>query len=220
LPALAFLHSAGADIHLQERITSIRTHASDIELLSQYSAYRFDGVIVATHARGALALLRGLSPAFQAYSDALLHLAHERIATLTLVFDAPLTLPFPMMAGAGSVDWFFDRRQLLAPEHPGPGVLACVKSAIDQPDEARMVADALQMLNERFGPLPRVVSTRLIHEKLATLSARPDTHRPAMTTPHPRILLSGDYTHSYLPSTLEGAVRAGEAAAKRILDRG
>jgi uncharacterized protein with NAD-binding domain and iron-sulfur cluster len=58
---------------------------------------------------------------------------------------------------------------------------------------------------------------RTIIEKRATLKASPDLRRPGNATQIRGLALAGDWTDSDYPSTLESAVRSGEAAAQLVL---
>jgi zeta-carotene desaturase len=64
----------------------------------------------------------------------------------------------------------------------------------------------------------RLVKGRVVKEVRATISVRPglDHLRPTTTTENPRIFLAGDWTRTGWPSTMEGAVRSGYAAAEAI----
>jgi len=67
----------------------------------------------------------------------------------------------------------------------------------------------------------RVLKAAVIKEVHATYSVLPglDLFRPAAKTTWPRIFLSGDWTASGWPATMEGAVRSGYLAAEAITGR-
>jgi squalene-associated FAD-dependent desaturase len=60
---------------------------------------------------------------------------------------------------------------------------------------------------------------RLVREKRATFAATPPqlAKRPATRTANPNLMLAGDWTATGLPSTIEGAIRSGNAAAMAFL---
>ena len=64
----------------------------------------------------------------------------------------------------------------------------------------------------------RVLKSAVIKEVHATFSPAPqsDRFRPLPITPWPRIFLSGDWTATGWPATMEGAVRAGYATAEAL----
>ena len=63
-----------------------------------------------------------------------------------------------------------------------------------------------------------VVAARVVHERRATFRAVPgsEAHRPPQHTPVPNLALAGAWTATGWPSTLEGAVRSGRAAAEAL----
>jgi len=58
----------------------------------------------------------------------------------------------------------------------------------------------------------------VIKEVYATFSPSPgsDAYRPLPLSPWPRVFLSGDWTATGWPATMEGAVRAGYASAEAL----
>jgi uncharacterized protein with NAD-binding domain and iron-sulfur cluster len=65
----------------------------------------------------------------------------------------------------------------------------------------------------------RVLSYRVIKETRATFSAAPGAKflRPGPQTPFENLLLAGEWTATDWPSTMEGAVRSGVAAARAVV---
>lgn len=69
------------------------------------------------------------------------------------------------------------------------------------------------------GGLPEAMPTaRLVWEKRATFAATPaqDRRRPDAKTRFENLALAGDWTQTGLPSTIEGAIRSGVAAAHTL----
>ena len=79
---------------------------------------------------------------------------------------------------------------------------------------------ALKELGEFFPAVKtaRVLKATVIKEIHATFTPAPgvDRYRPRQQGPWPRIFLSGDWTATGWPATMEGAVRAGYAAAEAL----
>jgi zeta-carotene desaturase len=85
---------------------------------------------------------------------------------------------------------------------------------------ADVIALALKELAEFF-PVAREATLEKAHvvkEIRATFSARPGLAalRPANRTTVPNLFLSGDWTKSGWPATMEGAVRSGYLAAEAV----
>jgi hydroxysqualene dehydroxylase len=123
-------------------------------------------------------------------------------------------LPFPMQGHRGGIaQWFFDRGALCGT----PGVVAAVISSsgihetMDHDDIAAAVHRELQ---SQAGALSPPEWHKVIAEKFATFACVPGLARPEARTTLPGLYLAGDYTQGDYPSTLEGAVRSGTAAAR------
>jgi len=195
-PARDWLLAHGAEIRTGTRIEELAAgeHGVDID------GCRFDGTIIATAAQHATKLW----PALTARYD------YEPIATVYLQFGAKTGLPFPLINLAGKHgQWVVDR---------GNGLLACVLSghgAWESLDDGALA----ETLQAELGLGEKASWQKVIREKRATLSARPGLLRPGCSTAHSRVFLAGDYTWADYPATLEGAVRSGLRAARRIIDR-
>lgn len=59
---------------------------------------------------------------------------------------------------------------------------------------------------------------QIVRERRATFAATPEQNarRPGPTTAWRNLVLAGDWTDTGLPSTIEGAIRSGNAAAALI----
>ena len=162
--------------------------------------------------------VRTTSPAFSPQ--------HEAITTCYLRY-APgtrLTRPFFALrddAATGRPGQFvFDRGQLNAGED---GILAVVISASSEigsmpaQDLARLAA---AQLADAFSDarLNTPSDIRVVNEKHATFSCTPRLVRPHAITDVAGVFLAGDHVAGDYPSTIEGAVRSGVAAARLALE--
>ena len=66
---------------------------------------------------------------------------------------------------------------------------------------------------------PDLPPWRIVKERRATFAATPEQNarRPGAKTKWENLLLAGDWTATGLPATIEGAVRSGNTAARRVL---
>lgn len=195
-PALRWLAARGTRVHLGVRV----------RMLEEVRAAH-DAVIVAVAPQHLAALVPHAGAAF----------AFRPITTVYLHYAHPLRLPFPMLGLAGSpAQWVFDR-QALAGEAGG---LACVASASDAllglpGAEVARRTDA--QLRAELGPLPPLLSHRVITEKRATIECAPDRPLVDPLRHAPRLVLAGDYLDPDRPATLETAARSGVRAAAAVL---
>ena len=215
--AAAFSEARGGAIRLSTRIDEI---PADYRLHGE----TFDRVVLATAPQHAAALLAKM-PATRALAATLESYDYEPIGTLYAAYPPELRLPCPMLGlddgGDGRIgQWVFDRGRLLET----PGVLAFVLSA-HGPWEL-LDADALMgaLHHELESALGTTLAPphwhRLICERRATFSCRPNLPRPPARTPIPGLWLAGDYVCADYPATLEGAVRSGRAVATDMLRSG
>lgn len=176
----------------------------------------FDGVVIATQATTAAALLAGSAaeaqvPAFD----------YEPITTCYLQYPTGtrLAASFYALTDDAAQGWWgqfvFDRGQLDASQD---GLLAVVVSvstaATELGQEALSAAIAAQLASSLQMPqLAQPQWSKVISEKRATFSCTPSLQRPEEKTVFPHLVLAGDYLASDYPATLESAVRSGVKAA-------
>ena len=210
-PALAFLRAHGAELRFGARIQALGVEHNRITRLTGSALDEpvrgGDQVILATPPWIAAELLPGLIVPDQ----------HEAI--LNVHFRAgipPGPSGFYGLLG-GAAEWVFEKNDVVS---------ITISAANDKVDRD---ADALALevwsdLRRAFG-LPRTMPAyRVLKEKRATFAATPAqlSRRPA-TTPVivgaviDNLGLAGDYTATGLPATIEGAIRSGEAAARRVV---
>ena len=184
----------------------------------------FDAVIWATGPKAAAQAMAAaaarcpvpLAAALDTWATSAQALQFEAITTVYA--HAPgARLPAPMLALHSNTEqpaqFVFDRGQLGGPA----GLLALVVSA-SRGDRATVQHQVLaqahtQLADYLQGHTLKPVQT--VVEKQATFACTPGLRRPAQTIA-PGLLACGDYTDGPYPATLEGAVRAGQAAAKLL----
>jgi len=187
-PACRWLTANGTTLRFGHRVRSINDACVDGET--------FDAVVVAVAPQHLPALLPEIAPQFD----------YEPIATVYLQFAAKTALPFPLLhLGGKSGAWAVDR---------GHGLIGCAISG--HGDWETLSDDALAAQIETALGLGPADWQRVIREKRATFSCRPQQARPAHITADPRLILAGDYTWTDYPATLEGAVRSGRRAAAAV----
>lgn len=192
-----------------------------------------DGVILACGPATVRRLLdpllavRAHDAAAQTLAAALAAFEHRPIATLTLSLATPWALRSPMVMLREDRDrqaygqWLFHRPRY-AVTTPGDAslvhvVISDAQAALEGGRDA-LVRGVIAQVRDQApaqAPLPAVQAHQLIVEKRATFAALPGLARPGVQTPWPRLWLAGDWTDTGYPAVLEGAVRSGEAAARR-----
>jgi squalene-associated FAD-dependent desaturase len=128
-----------------------------------------------------------------------------------------------------TIQWMFHKSRLLSGRTSPGGPLAAgshielvVSSSKSLVTKSRneIMDLALRELAEFFPAVKeaRVMKSTVIKEVYATFSPSPgsDAYRPLPLSPWPRVFLSGDWTATGWPATMEGAVRAGYASAEAL----
>lgn len=223
------LQAAGATLHHGRPVRRLSRQADGWRLLPSPADADADGpyphLILATGPRALARLLAPWEPEAAAQAQAL---PQEAIATVLL--DAGgrrLGRPLLMLRSGpqAPAQVLFDLGQLrdLTQEPGAAGCWAAVVGAAGPAlaeGAATLGARVVAQLQAQAGPLlpsadpaPRV--WRVLAERHATFSARPGLAR-LPTRLASGLLLAGDHVAGPYPSTLEGAVRSGRAAARAI----
>ena len=211
--AAHFITEHGGEIRLSARVRQIERYGQDFVINGE----RFAHAVVSSGPQHASNLLRHHDET-RAVVAMLDTYRYEPIATIYLAYPEALQAEFPMLGMRGPFgQWIFDRGQLDGQE----GIAACVLSAQgdwERLDDETLAATLHGEVQETLGrTLPEPRWHRVIRERRATFSCRPELGRPATKTGLPGLWLAGDYVCADYPATLEGAVRSGVAAAHGIL---
>lgn len=224
-PASQWLQRMGGSIRLGARVQSLQvfdqrwglqTESTDAATQQEY----FDSVVLACAPADAARLVQGCGLPCNEWLERARALQFEAIATIYL--SAPgARLGHPMLSlrsgERAPAQFVFDRGQLGGP----PGLLAFVVSA-SADDRATLEQQVALQAREQLG-LDRVEPLQTIVEKRATFACTPGLVRPDQEVvtglarmQAPRLLACGDYVAGSYPATLEGAVRSGLQAARRL----
>ena len=205
-PALAALHTAGAEVRLGCRVGALEISGGRVAGLGvpggPVTVAAGDSVVLALPGPGAQALLPDL-PAPDAF---------EAIVNLHYRVDAP---PGPVgfigLLG-GTAEWVFVKQGVVSV------TISAANRLVDTParDLAATVWPEVTKSLRLSGAIP---PWRVVKEKRATFAATPaqDRMRPPAKTALGNLVLAGDWTATGLPATIEGAIRSGHTAADRVL---
>jgi squalene-associated FAD-dependent desaturase len=207
-PALAFLTARGAEISFGHRLRGLTITAGAVASLDfgakgQVDVAADEAVLLAVNAPVAFDLLPDLvAPTeFRGIVN-----AHYRI-------EPPNAPPHSYLGAiGGTAEWIF-----VKPGHVSVTISAA-EQLIDRAAEDLAQAiwrDVVKALELGATPVPQ---WRIVKEKRATFAATPAQlrRRPGPVTAHHNMFLAGDWTDTGWPSTIEGAIRSGFAAAQAI----
>ena len=205
-PALDRLKQSGAEIRFADRLRGVTMTEARITTLDFASGSvllgQDDSVILAIPGPVASTLI----PEIRSPRE------WRPIVNLHFRWDAPVPFLFLGLLG-GVAEWVFAK----------PGVLSVTISAADHvvdrssEDLIRMVwRDVARAIDADPETPPQA---RVVKETRATFAATPNAllERPETDTRWPNLLLSGDWTATGLPSTIEGAILSGHRAANRAM---
>lgn len=215
-PACDWLTRNGARLQFGTRVRSLEAQGRGWRLHAGGAATEFDHVVLATGARATAGLLPDDADSC-AMAERLRALGDAPITTVYLRYPPHVALPEPMV---GRFDdpgqWVFDRRLT-----GQPGVMAVVISGggehMHWPRE-RVAAEVEAQLAAAYPEWPAPQARTVVREKRATFDCAPgcDDHRIHSRGPCAGLWFAGDHVATGLPSTIEGAVRAGVQCAREL----
>ena len=212
-PALHELQAQGARVHLAQRVHRIEPLGDGRWCVAAKALHEVDRLVVATSASEAARLLAPWDPS---WAQAAQGLAFEPIVT-TWVQSPGVHLPSPMVRLAnGPAQFAFDLNAIGTPWRGGLSFVASDAGAWLErglPALERAVFEQACALPGAAAGTTRVV--RSIAERRATFRCTPGLQRPGgrAAAAQGGAWVAGDYIQGPYPSTLEGAVRSGLAAA-------
>ena len=207
-PALALLAARGAQVSFGHRLRSLTVTAGAVASLDfgakgQVDVAADEAVLLAVNAPVAVDLLPDLvAPTeFRGIVN-----AHYRIEPANAAPNSFLGVI------GGTAEWVF-----VKPGHVSVTISAA-EHLIDRAAEDLAQAiwrDVQRALELGATPMPQ---WRIVKEKRATFAATPAQlrRRPGPVTQHHNMFLAGDWTDTGWPSTIEGAICSGFAAAQAI----
>ena len=223
-PCLRWLHQHHAQVHTGTRVTGflrtggqwrVQTHTSKD---GADTTTLYDHVIVATPAAQA-ANLSWAHNTHWAHAAAALN--HTAIATVYASSSTALQWRAPMVALNNGMAQFAFNRTALFGGGPATHVAAVVSDSgngltAPQSDSGRddITQAVMQQLREEW-PNAHWQWTQTVVEKRACFACTPTAARPVMGIA-PQLWACADYVAGPYPSTLEGAVRSGQAVVAAI----
>lgn len=206
-PALKYLKTKDARIRLRTRCTGMESHAERVTYLYMGSETleipRGDEIVLALppwQAADCANWLEGPGPG-------------EGILNIHYAFETGRIAPEFLGLVGSLAQWVFVRADAASVT-----VSAAGKALEGKPNE--LAAQCWREISGAYGwdgeaPPPY----RVIKEKRATFDQSPAelAKRPTPSTPFQNMTLAGDWTHTQLPATIEGALRSGQTAAALVL---
>lgn len=216
------LLAKGAQVSLRTPVHRLERRDGIWRVASRSAQSDHEAVVLAVPPDRAADLLATTESELLAPAISQLHAVRSApIATVFLRYGEGTRLPHAVSALVERTahqhfgQWVFDRGAL---DPRCDGVVSVVVSAsgphqnLGHPQLAIAVAAQLSTLFD----LPAPVASRVVEDKRATIVPAPGLQRPPVRLPCDGLFLAADAADNPYPSTIEGSVRSGLAAARAI----
>lgn len=223
-----YIEARGGTVVLRASVESLSVNDSGVVLRTNTEEFKTDYVVLAAPFYEAAKLLP-LGADAEALRSQIGELKTVPITGIHFWFDREVTPLEHAVLLDRTIQWMFQKSKLLrgrrdegAPLAAGSHVELVVSSSKSLLEMGRneILDLALREFAEFFPAAKeaKVLKSAVIKEVHATFSPAPqsDRYRPFPITPWPRVFLSGDWTATGWPATMEGAVRAGYATAEAL----
>jgi squalene-associated FAD-dependent desaturase len=226
-----YIRARGGEIQTRAGVESFRPDASGVSITTSGQngrEQRFDYLLSAVPF-DVLARMLPESAQSAPLAAALGQFSTSPITGIHLWFDRQISNLDHAVLLDRTIQWMFHKSRLIdarksEASEPGAGsyielVVSCSRSLVEK-SKGDIVDMAVKEVQEFFPDArgAKLLKSTVIKEVHATYSARPgvDQYRPKPETEWPRVFLSGDWTATGWPATMEGAVRSGYLTAEAL----
>lgn len=224
--ATEYIRARGGQVLLRSSVTGISPKQNGVSVASGTGTQNFDYAVLAAPFQNVASLLPQDAEA-EPIKQQLAHFGSSSITGIHLWFDREITpLPHAVLLDR-TIQWMFHKSKFHDDkENASAGsyveLVVSASKALVQKSREEILEMATQELADFFPAVreAKVVKAAVIKEIYATYSVVPglNQYRPTAKTPWPRIFLSGDWTATGWPATMEGAIRSGYLAAEALTE--
>ena len=217
-PAVAYLEGRGGTLRLETEVTGLSIRGDAIEAVETPNGPQEAAQVILAVPYYRAADLLGAHAQFDAVSANLSRITATPITTVYLEYPAPVSLEVPFMGIVNDNPyWVFDGTRRGRPARIT--VVISGAGAHTQMDDEPLAGHIAATLARYCPKWPRPTGHTIMREARATFASRTGINalRPGCRTPVRGLWLAGDYTDTGYPSTLEGAVKSGVTAARRLI---
>ena len=223
--AASYLDARGGKVSFRASVDAIRADQDGILLSVGDEEIRADYAILATPFNSVEKLLPD-TPEMRPLCEQAAHFGSSPITGVHLWFDREITPLEHAVLLERTIQWMFQKSKILNTRRTSGEsgsylelVVSSSKSLVDKPRQ-EIIDLAVRELAEFFPTVraAKLTKATVVKEVHATFSPAPgsDAYRPSHKSPWLRLFLSGDWTSTGWPSTMEGAVRSGYGAAEAL----
>jgi len=224
--AADYIAERGGTVHLRASVEHFHPSEEVVNIRVNGEQCPFDYVVPAVPFQ-AIERILPETHASDSIRARLAEFASSPITGIHLWFDREITDLDHAVLLDRTIQWMFQKSRIQTGRASGPLaagsylelVVSSSKSLV-QKSRNEIVDLAMRELTEFFPGVKeaRLLKAVVVKEVHATFSPAPglEAHRPAPETPWSRVFLSGDWTNTGWPATMEGAVRGGYASAAAL----
>jgi squalene-associated FAD-dependent desaturase len=225
-----YIRARGGEIQFRAGVESFRAETSAISVTTNGEEQKFDYLLLAVPF-DVLGRILPDTPSAAPLAAALGHFSTSPITGIHLWFDRHISDLDHAVLLDRTIQWMFHKSRLIDVRNDVRNnedretgsyvelVVSCSRSLVEK-SKPEIVEMALKEAKEFFPDAreAKLLKSTVIKEVHATYSPRPgiDRYRPKPETAWPRVFLSGDWTATGWPATMEGAVRSGYLAAEAL----
>ncbi|HZR32782.1 MAG TPA: hydroxysqualene dehydroxylase HpnE [Terriglobales bacterium] len=218
-----YIRARSGEVHLRGAVDSFSPELDNVRLCVGGQEVTADFAVLALPYQVTASVLPQTAES-EPIRNSVAALQSSPITGIHLWFDRQITdLEYAVLLDR-TIQWMFHKSKFLKRSEDATGsyvelVVSASKTLVDK-SKNEIVELAIRELHEFF-PAAReakVVKSTVIKEVHASYSPVPgvDRLRPPNVTAWPRVFLSGDWTATGWPATMEGAVRSGYLAAEAL----
>jgi squalene-associated FAD-dependent desaturase len=218
-----YIRARGGEVRFRAGVESFSSGKTAATVVSNGKEETFDYLLLAVPF-DVLARMLPEAPDTQPLAAKISHFTTSPITGIHLWFDREISDLDHAVLLDRTIQWMFHKSRLLETREKGSGsyielVVSCSRNLVEK-SKPEIVDLALRETQEFFpeAGTAKLLKSTVIKEINATYSPGPgmDQYRPEPSTGWPRVFLSGDWTSTGWPATMEGAVRSGYQAAEAL----
>lgn len=217
-PAVVYVEARGGSVRCETPVSGLAIHDGAVTAVrTANGTHDATQIILAVPHREAAALL-DTHPQLHDITAGLSRICATPITTVYLDYPSPVSLEVPFM---GITDtgpyWVFDGTRRGQPRRISAVISG--KGPHLQMDDEALAEHVAGLITGYYPRWPRPGGHTVIRNERAAFASRTGINalRPGCETPVRGLWLAGDYTATGYPSTLEGAVKSGITAARRVI---
>lgn len=221
--AINYIEKNGGQVYIKSRVEAITVLNNEISAISiksdnaQLETIKASKLIIATAPQNIKKLIESHS-ALNDVNNKIEQFQYQPIVTVYLQYPKDTHLTQAMIGLSNTLSqWAFDRGVFCQQSGLISVVISCNGEHMKMDDDT-LTQTVHNEIASLFTHQPELINSFVIREKRATFACKVNINdiRPTNSTKIKGLTIAGDYTDTFYPATLEGAVRSGIKAASLL----